>query len=256
MLSPAPAPAPTSASSTPASSTPSSAPTFATILNHADSTADTPSAGMSSPPAAPRDGEEEEERAPTDDEPPRTPSETFETFMDDGREEFKKDRHISFAEEPEIVFADGLGVDRYEPLSVDTSFLSTIPISEASTNHMEKALDAQPQSGGRSGHIGPEEVPETSIPESAVEPETPMEEAEDDHDQEEEEDTSIPLYLRPYAVAPIEWDPQAKVKPPLLLRGTLRPYQQSGLEWLASLHTSNLNGILADEMGLGYVPTE
>lgn len=79
--------------------------------------------------------------------------------------------------------------------------------------------------------------------------------ADDDVQEDEvEEDSSIPYYLRPYAVAPVEWDPQARVKPPLLLRGTLRPYQQSGLEWLASIHTRNLNGILADEMGLGYVP--
>jgi helicase SWR1 len=67
----------------------------------------------------------------------------------------------------------------------------------------------------------------------------------------EEEDLSIPKYLRPYAVVPVEWDPQDKIKAPLLLRGTLRPYQQAGLEWLASLHTNRLNGILADEMGLG-----
>ncbi|KAI8978234.1 SNF2 family N-terminal domain-containing protein [Trametes punicea] len=65
------------------------------------------------------------------------------------------------------------------------------------------------------------------------------------------DDSSIPYYLRPYAVAPVEWDPHAKVKPPFLLRGTLRPYQQAGLEWLASIHSRNLNGILADEMGLG-----
>ncbi|KAI1788321.1 SNF2 family N-terminal domain-containing protein [Ganoderma leucocontextum] len=73
----------------------------------------------------------------------------------------------------------------------------------------------------------------------------------DIQEDEVEEHSSIPYYLRPYAVAPVEWDPQAKVKPPLLLRGTLRPYQQSGLEWLASIHARNLNGILADEMGLG-----
>ncbi|CAK5281904.1 unnamed protein product [Mycena citricolor] len=58
-------------------------------------------------------------------------------------------------------------------------------------------------------------------------------------------------YLQPYAVAPVHWDPAQHVTPPSLLRGLLRPYQQSGLEWLASLHTNNLNGILADEMGLG-----
>ena len=63
----------------------------------------------------------------------------------------------------------------------------------------------------------------------------------------------IPEYLKPYAVAPVEWDPQAKITPPLLMRGVLRPYQQSGLEWLASLHVNKLNGILADEMGLGFV---
>lgn len=62
---------------------------------------------------------------------------------------------------------------------------------------------------------------------------------------------SIPQHLKPYAVAPVQWNPENKVQPPVLLRGTLRPYQQAGLEWLASLHTNYLNGILADEMGLG-----
>lgn len=73
----------------------------------------------------------------------------------------------------------------------------------------------------------------------------------DDDDVDDDEDPSIPAYLRPYAVTPVEWDPQSKVKDPLLLRGNLRPYQHAGLEWLASLHTNNVNGILADEMGLG-----
>lgn len=65
------------------------------------------------------------------------------------------------------------------------------------------------------------------------------------------ETPSVPNYLKPFAVAPVNWSPDSKIKPPLLLRGVLRPYQQSGLEWLASLHSNNLNGILADEMGLG-----
>ena len=71
--------------------------------------------------------------------------------------------------------------------------------------------------------------------------------------EEEIEDARIPRYLKPYAVAPVEWDSNAVVKPPALLRGVLRPYQQAGLEWLASIHARNLNCILADEMGLGYV---
>ncbi|EJD41611.1 hypothetical protein AURDEDRAFT_186421 [Auricularia subglabra TFB-10046 SS5] len=68
---------------------------------------------------------------------------------------------------------------------------------------------------------------------------------------EDSDDEDVPEYLRDFAVAPVDWDPNSKVTAPLLLRGNLRPYQQSGLEWLASLHTQNLNGILADEMGLG-----
>ncbi|TFK45043.1 SNF2 family N-terminal domain-containing protein [Crucibulum laeve] len=77
---------------------------------------------------------------------------------------------------------------------------------------------------------------------------------EDDNEEKEVDvvvDAQIPEYLKPYATAPIDWDPDKKITPPTLLRGSLRPYQQSGLEWLASLHTNNLNGILADEMGLG-----
>ncbi|KAG1739104.1 SNF2 family N-terminal domain-containing protein [Suillus paluster] len=70
-------------------------------------------------------------------------------------------------------------------------------------------------------------------------------------DDAEQEEDNIPEYLKPYAVAPVHWNPENKVKVPVLLRGVLRPYQQSGLEWLASLHVNNLNGILADEMGLG-----
>ena len=73
----------------------------------------------------------------------------------------------------------------------------------------------------------------------------------DDPDEETDDDSTIPAYLQQYATAPVSWDSGTKVKPPLLLRGTLRPYQQAGLEWLASLHTNRLNGILADEMGLG-----
>ena len=72
-------------------------------------------------------------------------------------------------------------------------------------------------------------------------------------EDEFEEDIRIPRYLKPYAVAPVEWDPAAAIKPPALLRGILRPYQQAGLEWLVSIHNRNLNCILADEMGLGCV---
>ena len=42
-----------------------------------------------------------------------------------------------------------------------------------------------------------------------------------------------------------------RMQVPSLLRGTLREYQQYGLEWLAGLYANGTNGILADEMGLG-----
>ncbi|XP_063820740.1 E1A-binding protein p400-like isoform X3 [Pseudophryne corroboree] len=42
-----------------------------------------------------------------------------------------------------------------------------------------------------------------------------------------------------------------KTRPSQLLHGTLREYQQVGLDWLAKQYKKNLNGILADEGGLG-----
>lgn len=89
------------------------------------------------------------------------------------------------------------------------------------------------------------------------------EEGKEEEEEEEEEDPEPveadvsdwkpPPYLRRFAVARVDWDPASKILPPKLLRGNLRPYQQTGLEWLASLHNNDVNGILADEMGLGYV---
>ena len=61
--------------------------------------------------------------------------------------------------------------------------------------------------------------------------------------------------MAPYAITQVKWSQDTKILHPLLLRGNLRPYQQSGLEWLASLHNNKMNGILADEMGLGCVFT-
>ncbi|KAK0226604.1 SNF2 family N-terminal domain-containing protein, partial [Armillaria fumosa] len=115
-----------------------------------------------------------------------------------------------------------------------------------------------------------DKVPAQSVCDEAVRPDEPRKEEQelpklpifpenddDAHADEPEEEQElpdlpiIPEYLKPFAVAPVEWDPDAPIKPPLLLRGVLRPYQQTGLEWLTTLHRNNLNGILADEMGLG-----
>ena len=42
-----------------------------------------------------------------------------------------------------------------------------------------------------------------------------------------------------------------RLAPPAALRAELRPYQQTGFEWLAFLWQHRLGGILADDMGLG-----
>ena len=44
---------------------------------------------------------------------------------------------------------------------------------------------------------------------------------------------------------------QVRSQAPFLLHGSLREYQQIGVDWLASLHKKHLNGILADETALG-----
>lgn len=60
---------------------------------------------------------------------------------------------------------------------------------------------------------------------------------------------SLPLQAIP-CPTPSENFPSIKL-PSVLLRGKLRDYQRTGMEWLISLYRQNMNGILADEMGLG-----
>ncbi|XP_043921504.1 E1A-binding protein p400 isoform X2 [Protopterus annectens] len=55
----------------------------------------------------------------------------------------------------------------------------------------------------------------------------------------------------PKGIAKATASPQAKLCHPRLLHGTLREYQQIGVDWLLKLYKKNLNGILADEAGLG-----
>ncbi|KAL7415246.1 SNF2 family N-terminal domain-containing protein [Mrakia frigida] len=79
--------------------------------------------------------------------------------------------------------------------------------------------------------------------------------SEEDSDSDEDEDGME--VTRSNALVDDEDDPDhpegapPKIRTPFLFRGNLRPYQQAGLEWLASLYNNETNGILADEMGLG-----
>ncbi|GMK53622.1 hypothetical protein CspeluHIS016_0102080 [Cutaneotrichosporon spelunceum] len=102
-------------------------------------------------------------------------------------------------------------------------------------------LPQQLASKGKKGKVHIIE-PESS---SDIEMESTLELSSEEEETEEEEEAVE-------NVDDVEEDPNApRLKPPFLLRGTLRPYQQAGLEWLASLYANNMNGILADEMGLG-----
>jgi helicase SWR1 len=127
--------------------------------------------------------------------------------------------------------------------------------SESFDVPMDSLVD-QEEAERRTDEDGDAEKETQQAEENEAQEAEPAEEKEKDETDAAEDvdlEAQIPEYLKPYAVAPVEWDPDTKVTPPLLLRGVLRPYQQSGLEWLASLHVNKLNGILADEMGLGYV---
>ena len=91
------------------------------------------------------------------------------------------------------------------------------------------------------------EVVKDEQDESVSENETGSDDDSDDEDEEEAQDAEELT-----AMDGAEEDPNApKIRPPFLLRGTLRPYQHAGLDWLAGLYANNMNGILADEMGLG-----
>ncbi|KAA0578688.1 DEAD/DEAH box helicase [Azospirillum sp. Sh1] len=57
--------------------------------------------------------------------------------------------------------------------------------------------------------------------------------------------------VRGMAKALSEADGLPTVAPPQGLRATLRPYQQTGLDWLQFLAAHGFGGILADDMGLG-----
>ncbi|EAU91697.2 helicase SWR1 [Coprinopsis cinerea okayama7 len=132
---------------------------------------------------------------------------------------------------------EDFGIYSPEPLSrPDTPVNGEGPASSRPTSPTSTAMDVDAEPG-----MTLEEQEEEGIDEEGIVPENP----------EDSDYSRIPAYLRPYAVAPVDWDPSRTIQPPSLLRGVLRPYQQSGLEWLASLHTNHMNGILADEMGLG-----
>lgn len=135
-----------------------------------------------------------------------------------------------------VEVADGQAVNGAEEIDAQHDMVDTKE-DQAESGDASQAL---------SEHVSDHAV-SSEVQQAEAEVDTPMEDVQNDGFDR------IPEYLKSFAVALVDWSPEDKIKPPLLLRGVLRPYQQGGLEWLASLHSNNLNGILADEMGLGYV---
>lgn len=140
------------------------------------------------------------------------------------------------------------GVDRSEMLDSDQFSDS---MSDETSEDESSGLSDESQSELENGEI--EKKPTlTSLYPSKVKPDVEIEEAGESERTEEEEEPKTPTSAE--SEEKVEEINGFKVKDvplPSLLRGTLRPYQKQGLNWLASLYNNNTNGILADEMGLG-----
>ncbi|WVR06838.1 hypothetical protein IAU60_003874 [Kwoniella sp. DSM 27419] len=94
--------------------------------------------------------------------------------------------------------------------------------------------------------------PKIEVLENETESEMELTASESEEDDEEEEEEVSDEKGNTLMVDGEEAEGESpRIRQPFLLRGTLRPYQQGGLEWLASLYQNGMNGILADEMGLG-----
>ncbi|KAG1854196.1 SNF2 family N-terminal domain-containing protein [Suillus subalutaceus] len=175
-----------------------------------------------------------------------TPTDSDSVLHEHTTEDYRSPHFESFNDAPSP--ASTVAGHEEEPISnFDGSKGMKMTVTESTSDTLASGADDVDMGQATERFETPSSRPPSSTFGMEVDESELLDEAEDIHQQED----NIPDYLKPYAVAPVHWDTEYKVKVPVLLRGVLRPYQQSGLEWLASLHVNNLNGILADEMGLG-----
>lgn len=185
-----------------------------------------------------------------------TPTDSDSVLLEQTTEEYRSPQFESFnnAPSPASTVADreegselNLGQDKGMGMIIAESVPDTLALGVGDVD-----MDEAGQVEGKDSYTGfpTDETSSSRLPSPTPGMAIDFELRDDAEDAQEQED-NILEYLKPYAVAPVDWSPEDKVQVPVLLRGVLRPYQQSGLEWLASLHSNNLNGILADEMGLG-----
>ncbi|CAE6457974.1 unnamed protein product [Rhizoctonia solani] len=99
----------------------------------------------------------------------------------------------------------------------------------------------------RYGFVG---IKEAEVDQSSTPSEPDSDDENEVKDQESREDENTQT-VGLFGLERVQNPQESGVRPPFLLRGNLRPYQQSGLEWLVSGYVRHTNGILADEMGLG-----
>ena len=185
-----------------------------------------------------------------------TPTDSDSVLLEQTTEEYRSPHFESFNDAPSPASSVGREKDNESNLDQDMEVGMTVAEPIPGTVPLSSDIDMDEASKVESKNdytaLSVDETLSSRLlspaPGMAVDSELP-----DDVEEAREQEDNIPEYLKPYAVAPVDWSPEDKVKVPVLLRGILRPYQQSGLEWLASLHSNHLNGILADEMGLGYV---
>lgn len=155
-----------------------------------------------------------------------------------------------------------LGSDSNDSLSESSSEDGSEDGSDHNSSGSESEVDDVPteKSNGLASLLGneikDEDESDAEIKESDIEEESDEEDS--DVSMESEEDTKSKANgdvsedsKDPLAEEIVNGAKVQDVPLPPLLRGTLRPYQKQGLNWLASLYNNNTNGILADEMGLG-----
>ncbi|GAA6008760.1 hypothetical protein JCM11491_003425 [Sporobolomyces phaffii] len=175
-------------------------------------------------------------------------AEAMSEFGSDGEGE-REDEDAKLAKEMEEEEKDGNQSDDSEMAGLQDD--AEMPIEELMKKYgygggeAEQANIEEPATNGGTKEDSPivngdakEESDAGEASEKEEEEEEEEKEVADEHEQEEEREAS-PLVKAVH------------LQPPFLLRATLRPYQQAGLEWLASLYAGGVNGVLADEMGLG-----
>lgn len=175
-------------------------------------------------------------------------AEALSEFGSDAEDDARDDEDAKLAQEMEADEGDG-GSDDSEMNGLAED--ADLPIEELMRKYGYGNGVVDPTANGvadspavangiEAGSASPEGVAEgVEEPELEQEEEDGQEEEDEDEEVEEDEDVEEMDDDRSNReVSPA----RVNLRPPFLLRATLRPYQQAGLEWLAGLYTTGVNG--------------